>query len=60
MIFSSDTEAEGSPTPASTEQVAGQGGRSTTQALIVGGGAIGLAALLAAVYLFMRFAAVIA
>jgi hypothetical protein len=52
VIFASETRA--TATPASAAQVAGQGDSSASTALIIGGSAIGLAALLAAVLLFMR------
>lgn len=54
VIFAAETRVNGSATPVSAEQVAGQGNSSASLALIIGGSAIGLAALLAAVLLFLR------
>jgi hypothetical protein len=55
IIFAAETTtASGSPTPDSTAQVAGQGRRSGSLALMVGGGALALAGLLAAGFLFIR------
>jgi hypothetical protein len=55
VIFAAQTTpGSGSPTPGSTEEVAGQEGRSGTMALLVGGSAIGLAGLVAAGFLFVR------
>jgi hypothetical protein len=54
VIFSSAAEETGSPTPGSAEQVAEQGNRSTALPLVLGGSAIGLAALAVAVLLFLR------
>lgn len=54
VIFAAETTEGRSGTPQAPEQVAGQGSRSTSLALVIGGSAIGLAALLIAVLLFLR------
>ena len=55
IIFAAETTpGSGSPTPTSSEQVAGQGSRGGTLALMIGGSVLGLAGLLAAVFLFLR------
>ncbi len=54
VIFSSAEEGTASPTPAGAEQTSGEGAESSTRALVIGGGALGIGALLAALYLFLR------
>ena len=54
IIFSASETKEAGAMAGSSEAVASQGGRSTTLALTVGGAALGLAGLLAALLLFLR------
>lgn len=54
VIFSSAAEGSGSPTPENTEQVAGENGGGPAPSLVICGSAIGVAALGAALYLFLR------
>lgn len=54
IIFGSDAQDADSSTPEAAGQAAGQGARSNTQALVIGGSALGLAGLLAAAVLFLR------
>ena len=55
IIFAAEmTPGSGSPTPSDSEEIAGQGSRSGTMALMVGGSALGLAGLLVALFLFLR------
>lgn len=53
VIFAAETQGKGSPTPQTTDQTAGQGS-SGSLAVVIGGSVVGLAALLAAVILFLR------